>query len=41
MAELHIVGSIVGGENFDDSSLFCKWFQARPPASRQLPKRDS
>jgi hypothetical protein len=25
MAEVHIVGQIVGGEEFDSSALFCKW----------------
>jgi len=25
MAELHIVGNIVGGQDFDDPALFCKW----------------
>jgi hypothetical protein len=25
MGEVHFVGRIVGGEEFDTSSLFCKW----------------
>mmetsp|Transcript_7657 Transcript_7657/g.12155 ORF Transcript_7657/g.12155 Transcript_7657/m.12155 type:complete len:189 (+) Transcript_7657:119-685(+) len=25
MAEVHVVGSLVGAEDFDESSLFCKW----------------
>jgi len=25
MAELHIVGSLVGAKDFEESSLFCKW----------------
>jgi B9 domain-containing protein 2 len=25
MAEVHIVGSLVGGKDFDQSGLFCKW----------------
>ena len=25
MAEVHIVGSLVGGKDFEESSLFCKW----------------
>uniref|UniRef100_A0A3Q3WFX4 B9 domain-containing protein 2 n=1 Tax=Mola mola TaxID=94237 RepID=A0A3Q3WFX4_MOLML len=25
MAELHIIGQIVGGSGFPQSSLFCKW----------------
>mmetsp|Transcript_983 Transcript_983/g.1865 ORF Transcript_983/g.1865 Transcript_983/m.1865 type:complete len:188 (-) Transcript_983:55-618(-) len=25
MAELHVVGCIEGGENFDEPALFCKW----------------
>ena len=25
MAEVHIIGELVGGSEFPDSSLFCKW----------------
>ena len=25
MAEVHIVGSLVGAKDFEESSLFCKW----------------
>jgi hypothetical protein len=25
MAEVHIVGSLVGGKDFEQGSLFCKW----------------
>lgn len=25
MAELHIVGQVAGGDNFEMPSLFCKW----------------
>lgn len=25
MAEVHIIGQIVGGTGFPDHSLFCKW----------------
>ena len=25
MAEVHIVGSLVGGKDFEKGSLFCKW----------------
>lgn len=25
MAELHVVGRIVGGQDFDEDALFCKW----------------
>ena len=25
MAEVHIIGQIVGGSDFPDNSLYCKW----------------
>ena len=25
MAEVHIIGELVGGSEFPDASLFCKW----------------
>lgn len=25
MAEVHVIGELVGGDNFPSASLFCKW----------------
>ena len=25
MAELHVIGQIVGGHSFPETALFCKW----------------
>jgi hypothetical protein len=36
MAELHVIGQLVGGEGFPSSDLFCRWKLVAGPAWRLL-----
>eukprot|EP00039_Didymoeca_costata_P002246 m.58608 g.58608 ORF g.58608 m.58608 type:complete len:84 (+) comp11189_c0_seq1:244-495(+) len=36
MAELHVIGELVGGRDFPNQNLFCKWEAVQGPAWERL-----